>query len=127
MYIYEIENALRQLQASESHPSKWTNGIFQMAESVLRKLPAHMEVDETNLSDRLLCGAENWEDYSRSGRPFSQDWEIAETLCTPAELRLCQYGRKSPGGGESWQDVQARALNLAHGKIIKAIDYAGIK
>lgn len=37
------------------------------------------------------------------------DREIAETLCTPSELRRTDYGRKDPNARETWMDVQVRA------------------
>ena len=35
--------------------------------------------------------------------------EIAETFCTPSELRRTDFGRKDPNSRETWMDVQVRA------------------
>ena len=70
-----------------------------------------------------LNGAENWREYSygvHSGT-LVYDYDIAERLCTPSELRKIDFGRKQPNSRENWLDVQARALYQAHRLIAELI------
>lgn len=61
----------------------------------------------------LLNGAENWSQYSWGGCSLIYDYEIAEALCTPSELKKTRGGERRPNSAEEWLDVQARALSQA--------------
>lgn len=50
------------------------------------------------------------------------DRDIAETLCTPSELRKTKNGERNPNSREQWLDVQARAAFQGWLMIKSAID-----
>ena len=70
-----------------------------------------------------LNGAENWQEYSYGvhGCSLVYDYDIAERLCTPGELKKTDFGHKQPNGSVNWLDVQARALYQAHRLIAELI------
>jgi hypothetical protein len=63
--------------------------------------------------DKLLNGAENWNDYSYGGSALIYDADIAERLCSPSGLKRKKGGELSFNARESWLDCQARALSQA--------------
>lgn len=87
--------------------SAWTKGVKDYAFDLVESL------DEINLESlderRLLNGADNWLAYSCGGCSLICDWEIAERLCSPSELKRKNGGELPPNRGETWLDVQARA------------------
>lgn len=58
----------------------------------------------------ILNGAASWTEYSYGGCSLIYDSDIAETLCTPSELKRNKHGERKPNRDEEWLDVQARAL-----------------
>lgn len=58
----------------------------------------------------LLNGASDWREYSYDGSALIFDYDISERLCTPSEWKQCKYGELRPNRGETWLDIQARAL-----------------
>lgn len=66
--------------------------------------------------ETLLNGADNWTHYAYAACGVAQAYNtrIAETLCTPSELRRTNGGLKDPNLRETWQDVEARALYQAY-------------
>lgn len=61
----------------------------------------------------MMNGAKNWKEYSYGGCALIYDKDIAETLCTPSELKRKRGGELQPNSTETWLDVQARALYQA--------------
>ncbi|MEE6208260.1 MAG: hypothetical protein VZR95_09430 [Alphaproteobacteria bacterium] len=94
----------------------WNNGVKVYALYLLEGVI--IEEDDPvytvpGLKDRLLNGAKNWQHYAAGGGGFVYDYEIASTLCTPAQLKRYTYkegGLKDPNKYETWIDVEARAL-----------------
>ena len=72
----------------------------------------------------LLNGADSWDQYSWGGCALIYNWEIAERLCNPSELKKTRGGERRPNSREEWLDVQARALYQASRMIYKAIEAA---
>ena len=70
-----------------------------------------------------LSGAETWKEYSYGAHSCAlvYDYDIAERLCTPGELKKTDFGRKQPNSSMTWLDVQARALKQAHSLIAELI------
>lgn len=89
--------------------SAWRKGVFTYAYQLLCNLERENLTVE-NYQHILLNGARDWKEYSENGMPFVYDGDIAETLCTPSELKKLQGGSRKPNRYESWIDVQARAL-----------------
>jgi hypothetical protein len=69
--------------------------------------------DINSFAIALLNGARDWHEYSEGGCSLIRDYEIAERLCTPSELKKKKYGELPPHRGMSWIDLQARALCAA--------------
>ena len=94
----------------------WNNGVKVYALFLLEGVI--LEEDDPvytvpGLKDRLLNGAKNWQHYAAGGGGFVYNYEIARTLCTPAQLKRYTYkegGLEDPNRYETWIDVEARAL-----------------
>lgn len=90
--------------------SAWTKGVELYADEFREFL------EENNLeatTENLLNGARDWKEYSYGGCSLIYDYEIAERLCSPSELKKCRDGERQPNRSETWLDVQARALYQA--------------
>lgn len=74
----------------------------------------------------LLNGASDWLAYSYGGCALVYDENIARHYCTPSELRKVTHKNgtisERANAGESWLDVQARALTQAAWLIKKQAD-----
>lgn len=91
--------------------SAWAKGVKYYAERLLEDFAYFASYDdEVNFDEKTaLNGAGTWQNWSYGGCGFCYDYQIAETLCTPTELKLTKNGMKDPNKRESWLDVQARA------------------
>lgn len=90
--------------------SAWTKGVKIYAKELQEFL------DNENLpatKENLLNGATDWKEYSYGGCALIYDYEIAERLCSPSELKRTKGGERNPNNNETWLDVQARALYQA--------------
>lgn len=100
--------------------SKWQNGVKEY-ENELREFLADNKLEATEKN--LLNGANNWGEYSHGGNSLIYDYEIAERLATPSEIksRTRKDGLSSMANAkETWLDVQARALYQASRNILEA-------
>lgn len=102
--------------------SKWAQGVQKYANELKQDLKDEgLEVTE----DNLLNGASDWKQYSYGGNSCIYDWEIAERLATPSEIksRTRKDGsfNQMANAKESWLDVQARALYQASRKVLKEV------
>lgn len=96
--------------------SAWTKGVKIYAEELQEFL------DNENLpatKENLLNGASGWKEYSHGGSALIYDYEIAERLCSPSELKRTKGGDNNPNSRETWLDVQARALYQASRIILR--------
>lgn len=95
--------------------SAWNNGVKEYA---LMLLDWYIEEanDHSIKLETMLNGAKDWKQYAFGGCGVAKIWDtdIAETLCTPSELRRTKGGLKAPNARETWQDVEARALYQAY-------------
>ena len=91
--------------------SAWDKAVKQYAIELLESL----EGNYTGAA--LLNGAEDWSAYSYGGSSLIYDYEIAERLCSPSELKRSKDGEKQPNPSETWLDCQARALGQAATRI----------
>lgn len=117
-------NANETKSANISHAAKLFNRIDAMNErgawnkgvKVYALTLLNWYIDEASESpltlDTMLNGANDWYHYSRSGCGVAQCYNdrIAETLCSPSELKRCKGGAKNPNSCEDWCDVEGRAL-----------------
>ena len=100
--------------------SKWNDGVERYAQELLQDLKDEgLEVTQEN----LLNGARDWKEYSYGGNSCIYDWEIAERLATPSEIksRTRKDGslNQMANARESWLDVQARALYQASNRVMR--------
>lgn len=89
----------------------WNNGVKAYALMLL-----NWYIDEASENpltlETMLNGANGWQHYSRSGCGVAQCYNanIAETLCSPSQLKRVKGGLRSPNSVEDWCDVEGRAL-----------------
>lgn len=106
---------IRERLAATKPRSAWDKGVKEIAEGLLDKYEEIVRYREGSdpippLTEKaVLNGASSWEQYCYGGCAMIYDREIAETLCTPSELRRTEFGRKDPNSHEIWMDVQVRA------------------
>lgn len=120
--INEVKNELN----NRTDRSAWNKGVTAYALELLNDLNEYREfnnvntfIDRTTLETELLNGANSWEQFSYGGSSLIYDYDIAERLCTPSELKVKKGGDLNPNSRESWLDVQARALFQACNRIKK--------
>lgn len=98
--------------------SAWDKGVNDYAIELLfdcNELPENRK----ELEEMLLNGADSWQAFSWGGCSLIYDYDIAERLCTPSELKKTRNGERKPNRNEEWLDVQARALFQACNRIKK--------
>lgn len=117
---------------SQTTRSAWSRGVEAYAVDLFNELAENIRngyVSFTNgqcgraeLKEALLNGARDWNQYSWGGCSLCYDYQIAEALCTPSELKRTRNGKRRPNSNEEWLDVQARALYQAADRIYCAIE-----
>lgn len=112
-----------QAQAAKAR-SYWERGVYKYVLIILLPIDKDVDITSSNLSI-LLNGARDWHQYSEAGNAYVHDATIAETLCTPSELKRKKGGELNPNRDESWRDVQARALYQAATIIKSALRACG--
>ena len=118
-----------QLEAVKNR-SAWDRGVQQYAESLADDLAEYLNggcISLDNLrtwdaaQSAMLNGADGWTSYSYGGSALICDYEIAERLCNPSELKKTRGGERNPNSRETWLDCQARALRQASRRVYAAI------
>lgn len=105
--ITEIINVIE----STNPRSAWNKGVKLYALELLENIPQNVEYGSIeSLKADLLNGAHDWKQYSYGGCALIYNYQIAERLCTPSELKLTNYGQRRPNSREDWIDCQTRAL-----------------
>lgn len=116
--INEIIEAIN----NENARSAWNKGVKEYAVMIIENFN---DEDFKDVSTReelkkiLLNGADNWYQYSYGGCALIDDTDIAETICTPSELKRKKGGELQPNRYETWLDVQTRALKQAFSLIYR--------
>jgi len=116
--INEIIEAIN----NENSRIAWNNGVKEYAVMIIENFN---DEDFKDVSTReelkkiLLNGADNWYQYSYGGCALIDDTDIAETICTPSELKRKKVGELQPNRYETWLDVQTRALKQAFNLICR--------
>ena len=104
--------------------SAWSRGVKEYALEMVDHLEEYNDGDiphtMKNLNAWLLNGARDWKQASEGGSWLITNEEIAQRLCSPAELKKVAGGRRQPNKRETWIDVQARALFQA-AQIVKEL------
>ena len=107
----------------ECHPARsaWDRGVRSYAGELfeaymtgkgLHPYDADGRIGKITDAD-LLNGAGDWSRYSYGGCADVHDADICERLCCPSEAKKKKHGELPPNAGETWLDVQARALKQA--------------
>ena len=107
------ESIISALEARKDR-SAWDKGVTDFAIDLIDNIDFNKP--EFNKTD-LLNGASDWNAYSWGGSGLIYDADIAETLCSPSELKKCKGGERRPNSREEWLDVQARALFQAANRL----------
>lgn len=127
--IKDIRNELENCSAR----SAWDRGVRDFAVDMFEKY-----LERRNLSiwdgsvrigkiteEDLLDGAKNWSRYSRDGNYLVYDQDICRALCSQRDQKRTQDGKFPPNDKEDWIDFQARALQQAAQKVMKAVNRRG--
>lgn len=115
-----VDNIVEALQVqSEKGRSAWNRGVAVYAIMLLDDFEGEEFVGSPADRKALLNGADNWRQYSYGGCALIYDSDIAETLCSPSELKKVKGGERQPNSSENWLDVQARALYQAERMILR--------
>jgi hypothetical protein len=100
--------------------SKWTQGVQEYVEE-LQEFLEQEGLESTK--ENMLNGASDWSQFSYGGLSLIYDYDIAERLATPSEIksRTRKDGslNQMANARESWLDVQARALYQASLIVLK--------
>lgn len=117
----KLEN-IREAIENKSCRSAWARGVREYALELLDNIDDEDVLESPSLLRRaLLNGASSWQQYSDGGCALIYDGDIAERLCTPSELKRTRGGERRPNPGETWLDVQTRALHQAQHMIEYAV------
>ena len=117
---------IKAIKASKARAA-WAKGVKEYAKYLVEAVYSNdTDIVKPDVSI-YLNGAENWREYSYGvlDGALVYDYDIAERLCTPSELKKTAFGRKPPNGFATWLDVQARALYQAHRLIVELIKKEG--
>lgn len=98
--------------------SAWNKGVKMYAYEIVDYVAYYVEEIEFSSAEKvLLNGAQNWMEYSEGGCALVYDWDIAQRLCAPYELKALTRKdgtlRYKPNNRETWIELQARALHQA--------------
>lgn len=100
--------------------SKWSQGVNEYVIE-LQEFLEQENLDPT--LENMLNGASDWSQASYGGSWLCYDYDIAERLATPSEIksRTRKDGsfNSMANSRETWLDVQARALHQACRKVIR--------
>ena len=119
--LQKMTEALEEINSKRSS-SAWKRGVAQYTAELIENVSGYGREPESmeDLKSMMLNGARNWSEYSWGGCSLIYDEEIAETLCTPSELKKTNNGERRPNSREEWLDVQARALGQAAYRVREA-------
>lgn len=115
MKVSEAYNKVESLKVRGA----WNNGVKWYTLYLIAKMEDYTKVvpERSEIESVLLNGASDWKQFSYGGCALIYDGEIAETLCSPSELKKVTRKdgtlRDKANSRETWLDVQARALYQA--------------
>jgi len=107
---------LNELITNRKIKSAWARATKKYALELLESIDENEDFEfYGSPADRkmLLNGADNWHQYSEGGSSLIYDFDIAERVCTPSELKKTKGGLNNPNSKETWLEVQARCLYQA--------------
>lgn len=107
--------------------SAWDKGVRGYAEELFTDYldRNHISGEDTRIGKLtetdLLNGADSWEQYSYGGCAEVYDSDICARLCSPSEQKKTKGG-ELPFHGESWVEVQAKALRQASRIVLRIVN-----
>ena len=112
-----ITETINNIESTKAR-SAWKKGVklyaVELAESLGESLEWYGETGENMTSKamlkKVLNGADDWSMYSWGGCSLIFNYQIAERLCNPTELKRTRDGMRNPNPREQWLDTQTRAL-----------------
>ena len=120
------EATLKNLKAVKCR-SAWDKGVKEYAYMLLDNIFSDRDYKAIPsfkaLHEELLDGAKDWKQFSWGGCALIYDEDIADTLCSPFELKKCKNGMLRPNKKEQWLDVQAKALFQAENLIKSCVEF----
>lgn len=123
---------VRAILNGKKNRSAWDRGVQMYAEELTAELDENMRggyITQEQLATKegrkaaLLNGAQDWTQYSYGGSALVYDYDIAERLCNPSELKKTRGGERNPNSRETWLDCQARALTQAAARVREAVRF----
>ena len=98
--------------------SAWDEAVTIYAYELVESLEVEERPEDfAEFKALMLNGADDWSQYSWGGSSLIYDYDIAERICTPSELKKTKGGELRPNSREEWLDVQARALYQAFRRV----------
>lgn len=98
----------------KSKREKWIKEYaLELITQVAENIWPYNNLTEIERKSWCLNWAKNRKEYSRWWWSLIYDWDIAERLATPTELKRTKNGEKNPNKREQRLDTQARALTQA--------------
>jgi len=88
--------------------SAWQRGVKAYARDLLETIDG-----QPVTRDNLLNGADDWTQWAEGGCGLVYDYDIAQRLCSPSELKRKDGGRLPPSRDMSWLRLEARAAAQA--------------
>ena len=126
----KFETIQSNVETIASERSAWARGVKDYALELLENLESNPSlINEFNegmpiREKDLLNGASNWFEYSYGGCSSIYNQDIAESICTPSELKKTRQGDRNPNANEDWMQCQARALGQACHLVLRAAKLA---
>lgn len=107
--------------------SQWTKAKEALKEMILDNIEEFEKdiKDYKTLKIAVLNGAENFKEASYNGNFLIYNYDLAKLFCTPKQLEKLEARKQFPQGigGESWLDIQARAIVQAFREIARDRGY----
>lgn len=132
MNITELKNELeqQQKQARGTYQKAIFEYAFEICDNIADNYISTAEELEhlesiTNLKERALNGASDWEQYSWGGCSLCYNYDILERLFCPSIVK--KYENADSVRGRHLLDYQAAALSRAFSKINLIIKTSGAK
>lgn len=119
-----FEKMVEELNARNDR-SAWNKGVNIYALELVEELEERAAYEGRNpeagkeCREWMLNGAADWNAYSWGGSALIYNWDIAERLCTPSELKKTRNGERRPNSREEWLNTQARALCQACNRVAR--------
>lgn len=115
-------DAIREELTKARQRSAWDRGVYAFACDLVDDMEWSAEyydrpANAKQLEKIMLNGADNWTHYAWNGCGLCYNYQIAQALCTPSELKKKRNGALQPNSREEWLDVYARAMYQAAQKV----------